>query len=104
LREAALVEPVAVAVHDVRRAGLATGDQVAVIGAGPIGLPIALVARDAGASVFVSEVAASCRALACRPRLRVVDPSWSRSASASGMDPGRGADIAFEVSAPAPAS
>ena len=36
-RDAALVEPVAVAVHDVRRGQVDTGDQVVVLGGGPIG-------------------------------------------------------------------
>ncbi len=37
LRHAALIEPVAVAVHDVRRGGVAEGDTVVVLGGGPIG-------------------------------------------------------------------
>ena len=39
---AALVEPVAVAVHDVRRSELVRGDQAVVIGGGPIGMLIAI--------------------------------------------------------------
>ncbi|MBU3537100.1 Zn-dependent alcohol dehydrogenase, partial [Alkalihalobacillus clausii] len=49
LRAAALVEPVAVAVHDVRRSELQVGDRVVVLGGGPIGLLIGTVAREAGA-------------------------------------------------------
>src|SRR3954449_9701131 len=45
LREAALVEPLAVACHDVRRGEVAAGESVVVIGGGPIGLLIGLVAR-----------------------------------------------------------
>ena len=37
LRTAALVEPVSVAVHDVRRSELTDGDRVVVLGGGPIG-------------------------------------------------------------------
>ncbi len=55
LRTAALVEPVAVAVHDVSRAGLATGEKAVVVGGGPIGLLIAVVARSVGAEVLVVE-------------------------------------------------
>ena len=47
---AALVEPLAVAVHDVRESGLRMSDSVFIIGGGPIGLFIALVASQCGAS------------------------------------------------------
>jgi 2-desacetyl-2-hydroxyethyl bacteriochlorophyllide A dehydrogenase len=56
LRLAALTEPLAVACHDVRRAELEPGETAVVLGGGPIGLLIALVARAAGATVVVSEV------------------------------------------------
>ena len=53
----ALVEPVAVAVHDYRMARLAVGGTALVIGAGPIGILIAMVARRAGARrIVLSEV------------------------------------------------
>ena len=45
LRTAALAEPTAVAVHDVRRAELVAGQRALVVGGGPIGL---LVARSPG--------------------------------------------------------
>lgn len=54
---AALVEPLAVAVHAVRRAGVVTGHRVLVTGAGPIGVLVAQVARAAGAhDVVVTDV------------------------------------------------
>src|SRR3954452_23949400 len=56
LRLAALPEPLAVACHDVRRAGLAAGETAVVLGAGPIGLLIALVARKDGANVLLGEI------------------------------------------------
>ena len=55
LQTAALAEPTAVAVHDVRRSGLAAGEHAVVVGAGPIGLLIANVARSVGAEVVVFE-------------------------------------------------
>ncbi len=62
---AALVEPIAVAVHDVRRSGLKAGETALVIGGGAIGLLIALVARRAGAGkVIVSEPTAYRRGVA----------------------------------------
>ena len=45
LKEAALVEPSAVATHDVRRSRVKLGDHVVVLGGGPIGLLVAQVAR-----------------------------------------------------------
>lgn len=45
----ALVEPTSIAVHAVRRSGLAEGDTVMIVGAGPIGLLILAVARAYGA-------------------------------------------------------
>lgn len=54
---AALVEPVAVAVHAVRKSGLSLGNKVAIIGGGPIGQLIAQVCKLSGAtSVLLIEV------------------------------------------------
>lgn len=55
--EAALVEPLAVAVWAARAARIALGDRLLVTGAGPIGLLVTQVARAAGATVTVSDVA-----------------------------------------------
>ncbi|RSM54910.1 dehydrogenase [Actinoplanes sp. ATCC 53533] len=49
LRRAAMIEPFAVGVRAVRRSGLRLGEAVHVIGAGPIGLVVAMCARQAGA-------------------------------------------------------
>lgn len=55
--EGALVEPLAVAVHVVRRAGLGLGDSVLILGAGPIGLLTLQVAKAMGADrVYISDV------------------------------------------------
>lgn len=48
VRSAALVEPLAVAAHVVRRVGLIGGERVAVIGAGAIGLAATAILRDRG--------------------------------------------------------
>lgn len=63
--DAALIEPLAVALHAARIAGLQAGQRVLITGAGPIGLAVALWARFLGArDVVVSEPAADRRALA----------------------------------------
>ena len=55
--EGAMIEPLAVAVHAVNRAGDITGSDIAVIGAGPIGNLVAQVARAKGAGkVMVTDV------------------------------------------------
>ncbi len=48
--EGALVEPLAVAVHAVKRAGIKLGDRVAILGAGAIGLMILVLTRYRGAA------------------------------------------------------
>ncbi|WP_190196735.1 L-idonate 5-dehydrogenase [Streptomyces djakartensis] len=50
LRRAALAEPLAVALHAVRRAGKVAGRHVLVTGAGPIGCLVVAAAKAAGAS------------------------------------------------------
>jgi threonine dehydrogenase-like Zn-dependent dehydrogenase len=51
LDQACLVEPIAVALHGINRAGVVSGMRVLVIGAGPIGLCAIAAARSIGASV-----------------------------------------------------
>jgi 2-desacetyl-2-hydroxyethyl bacteriochlorophyllide A dehydrogenase len=99
LTVAALTEPLAVACHDVRRAEVEPADFVIVIGGGPIGLLIALVARESGARVVVSEVNAARRALASEVGFEVVDPGADDvAACVSELTTTRGADVVFEVS------
>ncbi len=50
LQDAALVEPTAVAVQAVKEGNLLFGDNVAIFGAGPIGLLTVIAAKAAGAS------------------------------------------------------
>lgn len=65
LQTAALVEPLAVGIHAVRIADVKAGSRVMIIGAGPIGLTVALWCRFFGArEVVVSELAQTRSALA----------------------------------------
>jgi 2-desacetyl-2-hydroxyethyl bacteriochlorophyllide A dehydrogenase len=99
LAHAALAEPTAVAVHDVRRGGVSASDQVVVIGGGPIGILIGLVATHAGADVMLSEVSPFRRHLAVELGLRTIDPATHDLAVAvTEWTNGKGADVAFEVS------
>lgn len=57
LDQAALVEPVAVAAHAIRRAGGVEGKNIVVLGAGTIGNLIALVALTSGSTqVLITDV------------------------------------------------
>ena len=104
LRDAALVEPVAVAVHDVRRSGLGAGDRVVVIGAGPIGTLIATVARTTGADIVVAEIDPTRRSAAEQLGLATFDPSAvDQVAWVEAWTDGAGADVVFEVSGSAAA-
>ncbi|MEV7429702.1 alcohol dehydrogenase catalytic domain-containing protein [Nocardioides sp. NPDC092400] len=104
LEHAALVEPVAVAVHDVRRSGLGAGDRVVVLGGGPIGVLIGIVARHAGAEVLVSEPDPGRRALVEGLGLETLDPTAADLVGAvDERTGGAGADVVFEVSGAAPA-
>lgn len=55
--EGAMIEPLAVAVHAVKRAGDVKGAKIAVLGAGPIGILVAQTAKGMGAeSVMITDV------------------------------------------------
>lgn len=49
--EGVLVEPLSIAVYAVRKAGVEVGDQIAVVGQGPIGLMVDFVAKASGGTV-----------------------------------------------------
>lgn len=68
--ELALVEPLAIGAHGVRRAGVQPGEFVLVIGAGPIGLGIMEFARIAGGVVIAADVNAQ-RLTFCRDNLKI---------------------------------
>ncbi len=65
-RAAALVEPLATALAAVRVEGVAAGDEVLVLGCGPIGLLAVYACGRAGARVSAADPVAARRALAGR--------------------------------------
>lgn len=90
LRVAALIEPVAVCVRAVRRSGLAVGQDVHIVGAGPIGCMLGVLAGAAGAA-----------------RVTVSEPSMERAAAAESLgmhvvaaptERGPLADVVFDAS------
>ncbi len=95
----ALVEPMAVACHDVRLGEVAPGEKAVVIGGGPIGLLNALVAREAGAEVRVAEVNAYRLGIARSVGLKTINPlEEDLEAHVEAWTEGGGADVVFEVS------
>jgi 2-desacetyl-2-hydroxyethyl bacteriochlorophyllide A dehydrogenase len=68
--ELALVEPLAIGAHGIRRAGVTASDTVLVVGAGPIGLGAMEFARIAGATVIALDINDS-RLKFCSDRLGV---------------------------------
>ncbi|MFC0514736.1 zinc-binding alcohol dehydrogenase family protein [Mucilaginibacter angelicae] len=68
--ELALVEPLAIGAHGVRRADVKPGEYVLVIGAGPIGLGIMEFARIAGGRVIAMDINAG-RLKFCSDKLKV---------------------------------
>jgi 2-desacetyl-2-hydroxyethyl bacteriochlorophyllide A dehydrogenase len=95
---AALVEPLAVATHDVRRAEVKRDDTVLVFGGGPIGALIALVSRQRGARVVVAEVNRHRLEILKGLGLETVGPDHDPVKFANEWTGGTGVDVAFEVS------
>lgn len=99
LKLAALAEPLAVACHDVRLGQVQPGELAVVIGGGPIGMLVALVAREAGARVILSEVNESRLAFARELGFEAVSPvTTDLPALCRERSGDSGADIVFEVS------
>ncbi|GAB3834076.1 zinc-binding dehydrogenase [Dactylosporangium cerinum] len=99
LDRAALIEPTAVAVHDVRRSRLRAGEHAVVVGAGPVGLLIGKVAQAAGAEVLVLELDPHRREVAAGLGLSTVDPgAVDLVRHVQDWTGGAGAAVAFEVS------
>ena len=102
LQHAALIEPVAVACHDVRLGEVQKGELAVVLGGGPIGTLVALVAKAAGAQVVVSEINPFRIGLARSLGLEVIDPrDTDLEKLVMGRTQDSGADVVFEVSSSA---
>jgi (R,R)-butanediol dehydrogenase/meso-butanediol dehydrogenase/diacetyl reductase len=103
LETAAMIEPLAVAVHDVRRARLRAGETALVIGGGPIGMLIAMVAQAEGAKVILSEINANRLRMAAGMGFAGLDPrEGDVAARVNEITGAKGADVVFEVSGTQP--
>jgi 2-desacetyl-2-hydroxyethyl bacteriochlorophyllide A dehydrogenase len=103
LEHGALIEPAAVACHDVRMGEVVAGETCVVIGGGPIGLLIALVAKEKGARVILSEVNQTRLDLAESLGLEAINPiNDNVPEKVAQLTDGKMADCVFEVSGSAP--
>ncbi|MBC6997032.1 alcohol dehydrogenase catalytic domain-containing protein [Cytophaga sp. FL35] len=104
LKLAALVEPLSVAVHDVRMGELKAGETAVVLGGGPIGLLVALVAKEKGAQVIISEVNETRITKAKELGLDAVNPTKLDLVEyVKSKTEDRRADVVFEVAGVQPA-
>ena len=96
---AALAEPFAVAYHVCMRAGLRGGEDALVVGAGPIGSVVAVMARAFGANVTVSEPNGVRRATAEKMGFASFNPAGGDEAELlANKTGGNGFDVVFEAS------
>ena len=99
LEQGALIEPIAVACHDVRLGEVKAGEFVVVQGGGPIGTLVSLVAREEGARVLLTEVNPFRVQLARDLGLECLNPrECDIVAEVEARTGGAGADAVFEVS------
>ena len=99
LEHAALAEPVAVACHDVRLGRVKAGEDVLIIGGGPIGILIGMVAKHAGANVMISEINSHRLAIAEKLGFSTFNPKdVDVTAEIMTRTSNKGADVVFEVS------
>lgn len=96
----AMIEPFAVALHAVKRAGDISGKRVLVTGGGPIGLLTAMTARMFGAApVALSDIVVARREIASQLGADVtLDPSSKHLAERVREIAGDGFDVIFEAS------
>lgn len=101
----AMMEPFAVALHAVKRAGSVSGKKVLVTGGGPIGLLVLITARAFGATtVALSDVVAGRRQTALKLGADVaLDPVAKNLPEQVRELTGDGFDIIFEASGAPPA-
>jgi threonine dehydrogenase-like Zn-dependent dehydrogenase len=103
LKAAALVEPLAVACHDVSRSGITKDDFALIIGGGPIGILIAQVLKNRGVDFALSEVNETRLAMARDLGIKTLNPMKDdMEDSLRKLNDGSLADVVFEVSASQP--
>lgn len=92
LEQLALVEPLTIGAHAVARAGLTAGENVAVLGAGPIGLAVSLFAHAAGARLLVLDLDEH-RLAFCRRQLPGVETAVATGDPRGALEAFTGGDL-----------
>jgi (R,R)-butanediol dehydrogenase/meso-butanediol dehydrogenase/diacetyl reductase len=96
-RDGALVEPLSVGLHAVKRSGVKPGETAIIMGAGPIGLATLVWAKGKGATVVMSEMAPGRTELAKKLGADVVvNPQDSDPAEQVREMTGRSPELIFE--------
>lgn len=94
----ALIEPLAVSVHAVRRSGAKPGDRVVVAGGGPIGQSVVLALQMAGVEhIVVTELSASRRALIAELGATALDAAGDDIVASIRAGLGGEADVAIDA-------
>lgn len=101
-RAAVLTEPFAVGVHVCQRAALDPAGRALVIGAGPIGLIVAMTAASCGAHVTISEVSNERLKLAASFGFQTLDAKAAPVEAAAALTDGDGFEVSFEVAGAEP--
>ncbi|MGO1522293.1 MAG: 2,3-butanediol dehydrogenase [Nesterenkonia sp.] len=105
LDQAAMIEPLAVAVHSVQHSRVQNGQVAVVGGAGPIGLLVASVLKAYNVTTIVSEPSQTRRDMAQESGVAdfVVDPvNEDLSAAVAAQTNQAGADVAFDAAGVGP--
>lgn len=103
LTEAAFAEPVAIGVQGCNRGAVTAADHVLVLGAGPIGLAVAEVARGAGARVHVTDLNPDRLAVAARLGLPTLPGGEGLAAAVADLTRDEGMPVVMEATGAPPA-
>jgi len=98
--EGAALEPLGIGLHALSLARVEPGRSVAILGAGPIGLMLAMLCRAAGATVIIVTEPVPHRraaALGLGATAVLVPAEAPAGAAIRGLTDGRGVDVAFEA-------
>ena len=98
--EATMIEPFSVGIHAANRTGLKTGQTVAILGMGPVGLLAVVAAKEYGASqIIVSDL--EPKRLEIAKKLGATDTINIRETDATDaikqLTDGKGVDVAWET-------
>jgi threonine dehydrogenase-like Zn-dependent dehydrogenase len=94
---ASFAEPVAIAVQACRRGGVAAGEDVLILGCGPIGLALVEVARARGARVAATDIAPERLEMAAKIGAEIMPAGDSLLPAIMARTNGEGAAVVIEA-------